>query len=186
MVKAIKVKLKALVEKAKAVKNIEIIVAIVAIAVLIILYSLFTTDKSKPKATKQNDSSCELTLTDEVERKLADVLSKIDGAGRVEVMITYTASAEKITANTRSTHTNSSNSGGTITTSTSTVTETPIIISANGVSELYILKEIMPKVIGVIVVAQGANDVRVRLELLRAVQTILDINANSVEIFAMK
>lgn len=186
MAKAYKEKAKAFFDKLKAIKNIEIIIAVVVIATLILLYSLITTDKKKVEKVNVSDNNQEISLTDEVERRLSDVLSKIDGAGKVEVMITYSGSTEKVIANTRSTHTNTSSSSGSITTSTSTVTETPIIISSNGSSRLYVIKEIMPKVTGVIVVAEGASNARVRLELMRAVQTILDINANSIEIFAMK
>ncbi len=186
MAKTIKEKLKALVDKVKTIKNIEIIIAIVAIAVIILLYSLFTVDKAKPKVKNQTATNTELCLTDEVEQKLCKVLSQINGAGKVEVMITYTGSAEKVIANTTSTHTNTSNSGGSISTSTSTVTQTPIIITSNGASGLYVTKQLMPEIVGVIVVAEGANNARVRLELMRAVQTILDINANNIEIFAMK
>ena len=51
-----------------------------------------------------------MSLTAEVERKLTEVLSQIDGAGKVKVMITYSSSPEKIIANTKSTHTNTTSS----------------------------------------------------------------------------
>lgn len=186
MARNYKEKFKDLIDKIKSVKNIEIIVAVVLIAALILGYSLITTDKKKVQTQKTIEQNQEMSLTDEVEKKLADVLSKIDGAGKVEIMVTYKGSTEKVIANTKSTHSNSSNGSGSINTSTSTITETPIVISSNGSSRLYVLKEIMPEVTGAIVVAEGASNARVRLELMRAVQTILDINANSIEIFAMK
>ncbi|MDR1599010.1 MAG: hypothetical protein LBS11_03945 [Oscillospiraceae bacterium] len=37
--------------------------------------------------------------------------------------------------------------------------------------------------VGVVVVADGAGDVRVRLELIRAVQTLMDLPASAVEVF---
>lgn len=39
---------------------------------------------------------------------------------------------------------------------------------------------------GVIVVAEGADDVRVKMELVRAVRKALNVDANAIEIFAMK
>ena len=39
-----------------------------------------------------------------------------------------------------------------------------------------------PSIVGVVVVAQGAGDMRVRLELVRAVQTLLNIPASAVEV----
>ncbi|MDR2656863.1 MAG: hypothetical protein LBB86_03445 [Oscillospiraceae bacterium] len=40
--------------------------------------------------------------------------------------------------------------------------------------------------VGVVVVADGAGDVRVRLELIRAVQTLMDLPAGAVEVFQRK
>ncbi|GHU68621.1 hypothetical protein FACS1894184_11080 [Clostridia bacterium] len=43
-----------------------------------------------------------------------------------------------------------------------------------------------PQAVGVVVVADGANDIRVRLELIRAVQTLMDLPASAVEVFQRK
>ncbi len=45
--------------------------------------------------------------------------------------------------------------------------------------------ESIAAVTGVIVVAQGANDLSVRLELARAVQSLLNVPQKNIEIFAM-
>ncbi|HML48553.1 MAG TPA: hypothetical protein PKE04_17550 [Clostridia bacterium] len=39
--------------------------------------------------------------------------------------------------------------------------------------------------VGVVVVADGADDIRVRLELVRAVQTLMNLPADAVEVFQM-
>lgn len=39
---------------------------------------------------------------------------------------------------------------------------------------------------GVVVVAQGAEDIGVRIKLIRAVSTLLQLQADSVEVFAME
>jgi stage III sporulation protein AG len=44
----------------------------------------------------------------------------------------------------------------------------------------------MPDIKGVVVVAEGANNIKLRLELLRATTTALSIDENKVEIFKMK
>lgn len=187
MAKTYKEKLKELYNKIKTIKNIEIIVAVIVIAVIILLYSVLSTDSPGGNTSTTDyteESENEYSLTEQVEAELVKVLSQIDGAGEVDIIITYTGTSEKVIANTKSTHT--STSGGSVSTSTSTVTETPIVINSNGASKLYVIKELMPDIKGVVVVAEGAKNAKVRLELMRAVQTILDINANSIEIFAMK
>jgi stage III sporulation protein AG len=187
MAKTYKEKFKEIYVRLKGIKNIEIIVAIIAIALLILGYSLITSEKkTKDKDSYPTAAQESLEMTKQLEMRLAQVLSQINGAGSVEVMITYSGSTEKVIANTKSTHTNTSSGSGAVNTSTSTVTETPIIINSNGSSKLYVTKEIMPEVKGVIVVAQGAGSAKVRLELMRAVQTVLNVSANNIEIFAMK
>lgn len=186
MAKTYKEKFKDIYVRLKGIKNIEIIVAIIAIALLILGYSLITSEKKKTTDQLPQAEETGVEMTKQLENRLAQVLSQINGAGSVQVMITYSGSTEKIIANTKSTHTNSSSGSGSITTSTSTITETPIIINSNGSSKLYVTKEILPEVKGVIVVAQGAGSARVRLELMRAVQTVLNVGANNIEIFAMK
>lgn len=186
MAKTYKEKFKDIYVRLKGIKNIEIIVAIIAIALLILGYSLISSEKKKTADTQPQIQESSVEMTKHLELQLSQVLSQINGAGAVEVMITYSGSTEKIIANTKSTHTNSSTGSGAINTSTSTVTETPIIINSNGSSRLYVTKEIMPDVKGVIVVAQGAGSAKVRLELMRAVQTVLNVSANNIEIFAMK
>ena len=43
--------------------------------------------------------------------------------------------------------------------------------------------EIMPPVKGVVVIAEGAGNVRVKLDLLKAVQALLSVSSSQVEIF---
>lgn len=116
-----------------------------------------------------------------LETRLAAILSEINGAGKVNVLITYYSTSELLTAATTNTH-STVTEGISNKSSTTSETTSPIIVG----NDVIVLKEIMPEVKGVIVVAEGASDVRVRLELLRAVQTVLEIDANAIEIFAGK
>ena len=87
-------------------------------------------------------------LGDALETRLAAVLSRMEGAGQVEVVIHYAQ-----------------------TVSTSAWPQE----SAQETGEP----------VGVVVVAEGADNLRVRLELAQAVQTLLRLEAESVEVFAM-
>ena len=113
-----------------------------------------------------------------IENKLIDVLSKVDGAGTVSVMVTVDGSPELVYANEKD-QTSSTNSSGSVTTATYS---SPIIVNANGSSTALVMTEILPKVKGVIVVASGAGNVATKLDLLNAVSTLLDISTNQVTI----
>lgn len=85
------------------------------------------------------------------EQRLIAVLSQIQGAGRVDVMITYDAEPQ----------------------AAETLALTPTSAAVEQVR-------------GVMVVAEGAADLKVRLELARAVQTVLSVPASKVDVFQMQ
>ena len=58
--------------------------------------------------------------------------------------------------------------------------------AGSGGESPIILTERMPKIRGVIVIAEGAADISVRFSLAAAVSTVLGIDENSVEVFAMR
>ena len=109
---------------------------------------------------------------------MIEVLSAVDGAGQVNVMITVDGSPELVYANEKD-QASSTNSSGSVTASTYS---SPIIINANGTSTALVMTEILPAVKGVIVVASGAGNVATKLDLLNAVSTLLDISTNQVTI----
>lgn len=170
-------KLKQIFAKIKSVKNIEIIIGLVIITVMIIIYSNVSAAKEKTDAA----SGGEATLTNNLETRLADILGEIEGAGEVKVMITYAGTGDKITAETTNTHTTTTN-GSTSSTTTTTTTSSPVLSG----SDVVILQEKMPEIKGVIVVAEGASDMKVKLKLMQATATVLGINANSIQIFTRR
>ncbi|MDR0751035.1 MAG: hypothetical protein LBF12_00385 [Christensenellaceae bacterium] len=179
-------KIKELIKKVRSVKNIEIIIGVIVIFICLLAYLGFF-DKSDKNLQGDDTDGVVISNTDtyDLERRLASILKEIEGAGDVKVMITYNGTPEIITANTTNTHKNSTISSGSETFS-NTETVSPIVVNNNGRSELIIIKEVMPEIKGVLVVAKGASNIRVRLELLRAVSAILDLDTNVIEVFTMK
>ncbi len=172
--------------KLGGVKNLNTIIFVVAgcIALLCVL-SLFSFSENK------NDNKDEQVKSyyEEVESRLSSVLGEIKGAGNVKVMINYSGTSEIITAMTSNVSTDKTTDSGSssnrVTESKTEITE-PIIIQQNGEDTPVVIKEILPDIVGVIVVAEGANDMSVKINLISAVQTLLDVPADKVEIFAMK
>ncbi len=89
---------------------------------------------------------------DELETRLARVLSSMEGAGRVEVVIHYSQPA----------------------------VQTGSWLDGGGTAQTS------AEPIGVVVVAEGAGNLSVRMEMARAVQTLLRLDADAVEIFKME
>ena len=172
-------------------KKMELLLYGAVILVVLVLY-IVGLRRDRVKTNQQADSpeqsaAAVITETD-IEEKLAAVLSCIRGAGRVEVMVTYETSSELVTAMTTSTNNNASESNdGTKTNTSSQTTEStqPATVSgANGDTPI-VLMEKQPVVRGVIVVAEGAADISVKLDLQRAVQAVLNIPLSKIEVFEL-
>lgn len=179
-------------KKLKSIKNIEIVVAILIISLMFLIY-FSTLGKDGDTSNKSSASVTDIQYTSasqyvkELEARLENTLSKIQGAGQVSVVITISSSSELIIAKTIETNkkTDTSTQNG-VTTKTENVEiiEKPIIIDGKNGDEPIVLLEVMPKISGIVVVAEGANDVNVKLNILKAIQALLTIPNGNIEILA--
>ena len=123
---------------------------------------------------------------DELEQRLSEVLSKIRGAGKVDVLVTYETNGEIVTASVRQTDEDVRSANGTGSSETSRsvreVTEPATVETENGHKPI-ILYEKEPLVRGVIVVAEGAADFSVREKLQAAVHAATGIPIERIEVF---
>ena len=191
--------LKDLITRFKQIKNIELILAILVISIVISIY-VSTIDKPSEidqNEYDQNNETSDLhwidnnsTSENRDEQRLKEILSAIKGAGKVEVMITYSSGKEIIPAmNTVESTTiteEEDNNGGTRKINQTDKNFQPSTYSDSEGSKPIILKEVEPEIKGVIIIAQGAEDVRVKMELMRAVQVALGIKPSQVEVFPME
>jgi stage III sporulation protein AG len=103
-------------------------------------------------------------------------------------MITYESTSEIVPAisvdKQTSTTTDSSDNGTSTTNTENTQSEVVTVGSSSGNSAL-VLKEISPKIRGVIVVAEGADNIAVKLNLLSAIETLLNVNPDQVDVYKM-
>ena len=168
-------------KKLKSIKNIELIIAAIFIGIILIIFfsgSLFGGEKDETVTFTLNEYGSAL------EKKMEKILSDINGAGKVSVMITFDSGVEIITASTVSKQSNTvidDYSGGYRETKSVTENDSPLIINGKAV----VLKEIEPTVKGVVIVSEGAGSVRVKIELTKAVSTLLSLQPEKIEIFEM-
>lgn len=184
------------IERIKKIKNIEYFIFILAIAIIIGLFGNWFQPKEDIQAVNENYDSSDTqqaVINDEdsdQEYRLKKVLSTIKGAGRVEVMITYKSGAELIPAmNTVESNTETEerdSNGGIRKVSQVDSNSQPVSMSTSEGTKPLITREVQPEVLGVIVVAEGAEDIRVQMELQKAVQTVLGVDSNQVDIFIMR
>jgi len=118
----------------------------------------------------------------DIEKRLSELLSKVEGAGQVSVMVYADTSSEQVPAynDIQDTRNDERVDGRSL-----EVSETRQLALA-GTDEPVILKVIIPQITGVIVVAEGADDVLVKAQLNNAVCTLLGIPEHRVQILKHK
>jgi len=163
--------------------------AILLIAVVILAIYFASSGNQEMKAPVNKDASVVKTSASSIEEKLQETLSGIEGAGCVQVMITYESSAEivpAISVDTQTSTTTDEGEGGSSTTKSETTQSEVVTVNGGDGQSALVLKENCPPVKGVIVVAEGADDIGVKLNLLSAVETILKVSPDQVDVYKMK
>ena len=110
-----------------------------------------------------------------VEESLEEILTQIQGAGKVKVMLTEAVGEETIYQNDTS---GSESTGG---------KRDTVIISDAQRNELGLVRQINPPVyLGAMVVCQGADSPAVRLALVEAVSTVTGLSSDKITVLKMK
>lgn len=123
----------------------------------------------------------------ETEENLKSILSQIKGAGKVDVMITFVSGNESVPAVDVNTSENSTQEkdkeGGSRDIKDNTREDSIVYEESQGVKKPFVIKEILPKVKGVVIVADGAGDAEVRSNLTKAAEALLEVAAHKIQVF---
>lgn len=148
-------------------------------------YDTGTSDESGFSISGQGNADM-TAYTKNLEQRLAQLLSQIDGAGNVEVMITLKSSSEKVldkdVESDQETTTERDSQGGTRQTSRSNKKESTIYDGSNTDESPYVSKELSPEVEGVVVLADGGGNAVVKENISGAVQALFDIEPHKIRI----
>lgn len=117
----------------------------------------------------------------ELEHRLEESLSLIDGAGKVRVMITWKDTGEKIVEKdmTKSTRTDSLGN------QEENHSQSSVASRMSGDEIPYISNELLPRVEGVLVIAQGGGNSNVKQNILNAVMSLFPLEAHKITIVKM-
>ena len=147
-----------------------------AVLVLLIGLALMLIPKaSEKKAVVIIDDKPLLQV--DFESKLSSILSCVDGAGEVRVILTLQQGEETIYQTNDQT---TSKDGATNRTDTVTVTD-------SGRNESGLVKQVVPASYkGAIVICQGADNPSVKYNIITAVSKLIGIGANNISVLKMK
>lgn len=183
-------KLKQWMQKVKNLKKDQICILFL-IGILLMVISIPT--KKKENGTKesgrtevdvetQND---EYAYAEQLERQLETILEEMEGVGSVSVMITLQSSAEHIVEKDikeeKEELAETDRQGGSRDTS-NTVREEETIYNEGDAQSPYVRKELMPRVEGVLVVAEGGDRPVVVKNITEVIQALFGIESHKIKI----
>lgn len=153
--------------------------------------------EEKTKSLDDGAQAAQLTAGDELasyksslERTLEELLSCMEGAGQVRVMITLKSSGEAVVEKDISSQEDSSeetdSEGGSRTSKQfSRSAETVYASQSQGSSVPYIKQILCPRVEGVVVCAQGGGNQKVNKNITEAIQALFGIEAHKIKVITM-
>ena len=142
--------------------------------------------------TEENNTKVNTTAStyeDKQKTELTNILRKIDGVGEVDVMINFESGEEKVAAydstnQTTKTEETDTNGGKRVSDQQNDTTKV-VMSSESGGNSPVILKTYKPKVIGVVIAAEGAESSKVRYDIEKAVSSLYGISVEKVNVYPM-
>ncbi len=147
-------------------------------------------DSSKKLATNENDNTNNETInSNNLEEKLKNILSKIQGVGNVEVCLNYSESSEIVAMyneNSKVSTTEESDTSGGNRKIQETDTQKDIIYQEeNGKKTPITQKTIQPKIEGAIITATGVNNATTKNNIIQAVEAVTGLATHKIQVFEM-
>lgn len=161
-----------------------LVLIVVLLVILLISINYIFSDKKNSNSTSKDSNIIDNEKTNgkanksvndqDLEQKLADILSKISGVSDVSVVLSYSSdTTQNVVYNTKKTEEGEKVSS-----------EKTVAYNEDGSTKTAIVESVeMPKVEGAIVVAKGANTVDMKSKLASAVSTVTSLPVYKVQVF---
>ncbi|MGL4850041.1 MAG: stage III sporulation protein AG [Clostridium sp.] len=186
--------------KDKKFNNLLIIVIVLGIIVLV--GSVFLDKKEGKKdvgngalnvnAKEANESDTVLSkdaYEKEQKEQLVSILEKMDGVGKVDVVITFESGEVKVPAydnNTQTTVTEEEDSSGGKRTNEQKNDGSKVVMSSgDGGNEPFVTKIYKPKVQGIMIIAEGAENSKTKYNIEKAVSDLYNLSFDKVNVYPM-
>ena len=176
-------------------KNIKNLILILLVTIMCYLsLSYFTNVNNISNSEDLNKSTYSLEGVESIsayeekqQQDLKNLLEKMDGVGSVEVKINYESSEVKVPAidsNTQKNTTEEADTDGGVRNNTEVSSDDSIVMT-NG-NEPLVLQTNKPNITGIIIVAEGGTDSKIKYNIQKAVSSLYDIGMDKVNVLSMK
>lgn len=129
-------------------------------------------------ATQDPEMTNEIVAEDTLEDKLTSILSQVQGAGEVQVILSIAAGKETIYQTDENTNTDSDSNN---------LDKDTVTITDADRNQFGLVRQVNPAVYqGAVVICEGADNPSVKLALIDAVSKLTGLGANCIAVLKMK
>jgi stage III sporulation protein AG len=168
------------------------------IILIVVLVAINLIWKDKKEDTKSTDSNKKLatqeqSITEQKDNNLCnqleDILQKINGVGKVKVLITYSQTSQTVPLynedSSQKDTQEQDKTGGTRKVVETDVKKEVIYQETNGTKIPITQSTVSPKVEGAIITAQGATNTSIKADIIQAVEAVTGLASHKIQVFAM-
>ena len=180
-----------LLQKITQMKKNQWFVLILAGILIVVIAIPVTPDGTKEKTVEKETAA--VSKADGIavlEQRLAGVLSKVEGVGNTQIMLTLKSGGKKIVekdmpVTDKSTQEKDSEGGNRVSGEKTIGEETVYTKDAGGSQIPYVIEEMEPKVEGVIVIAEGGGNSVVVQNVTEAIMALFGVEAHKIKVMKM-
>ena len=179
-------------KKTTNILTIALVIAFVLIALNVFYPDMFK-EKEKVKSTLSQEVET-INTKDEYEetqkKELKNILESMSGVGKVQVMINFKSGESKVLAYDSSKQIVSTEEkdteGGTRVSNQTNDGTTVVMTNEGGDNEPFIVETYKPKIEGIMILAEGASDSKIKYDIQKAVSSLYGLSAEKVNVYPMK
>ncbi len=183
------------IDKIRAWKKEQILILLL-FGLLLLIIALPTDEKAKTTPQTETDTDTDTDAAQEpyarkareLEARLEQILAQVEGIGKTEVMLTLKSNGRKIVEKDteQSLSQEQADSEDNSSTSQNGSESTVFQKDSSGNETPYVTEELEPEITGVLVIAQGAGDSAVVMEITEAVMALFGIEAHKIKVMKME
>ncbi len=187
------------IDRVKNLKKEQLMILLLC-GVLLLVIAVPTEDSSRSqKASEvqaesgtQSETAEDVSVsrTRQLERQLKSILSKVEGIGKTEVMLTIKSGGKRIVEKdleqSQGKEENQEENAAAVSDQASSSENTVYQRDAQGNERPYVTEELAPEIEGVLVIAQGAGNASVAAEITEAVMALFGVEAHKIKVMKME
>lgn len=171
--------------------TIALVIAFIILALNVFYPDMFKKEDIKSTLSEEVEIN---TIKEEYEEaqkeELKSILESMYGVGEVKVMISFKSGESKVLAYNSSKQVVSTEEkdteGGTRVSNQTDDGSTVVMTNEGGDNEPFIVETYKPKIEGIMILAEGASDSKIKYDIQKAVSSLYGLSAEKVNVYPMK